>query len=57
VKFFRVSSRVEWLNGEQTNISKTISVLIIRTMTWLDQPTKMLTKGGVLLWALGIVPC
>jgi hypothetical protein len=35
VKFFHVISWVEWLNGEQTNVSRTISLLIIRAVTWL----------------------
>jgi hypothetical protein len=35
VKFFWVISRVEWLNGEQANISRTISSLILRVMTQL----------------------
>jgi hypothetical protein len=33
VKFFWVISRVEWLNGEQTNVSRTISVLTLRVVT------------------------
>jgi len=35
VKFFRVIRRVYWLTGEQTNVSRTISVLILRVVTWL----------------------
>jgi len=35
MKFFRVISQVMWLNGEQTNDSRTISVLIHSVVTWL----------------------
>jgi hypothetical protein len=37
LKFFKVIGRVKWLYGEQTNVSKTISVLILRVVTWLDE--------------------
>jgi len=57
VKFFRVISWVEWLNGEQTNVSRTISVLLLRVVKSLYQPTKRLTKGGVLRRTPGVVPC
>jgi hypothetical protein len=29
-KFYRAISRVRWLSGEQTSVSKTISVLVLR---------------------------
>jgi hypothetical protein len=32
-KYPRASSRLSWLNGEYTNVSSTISVLVIREMT------------------------
>jgi hypothetical protein len=32
IKFSRVSSRVKWLNGEKTNASMTISVLVLRVL-------------------------
>jgi hypothetical protein len=35
VKFFQVISQVKWVNGEQTNMSRTISVLIFSVVTWL----------------------
>jgi F420-0:gamma-glutamyl ligase len=35
VKFFQVITQVEWLNSEQTNMLKTISVLILRVVMWL----------------------
>jgi hypothetical protein len=34
MKFFRAISRVKWLSGEQTNVSKTISVLVLRVLVW-----------------------
>jgi hypothetical protein len=30
MKFSRAISQVKWLSGEQTNVSKTISVLVLR---------------------------
>jgi hypothetical protein len=30
IKFSRAISRVNWLSGEKTNVSKTISVLVLR---------------------------
>jgi hypothetical protein len=39
VKFFLVIRQVEWLNSEQTNVSRTISVLILRVVTdWIPNP-------------------
>jgi hypothetical protein len=35
MKFSRAIRRVKWLSGEQTNISKTISVLVLRLLVWL----------------------
>jgi hypothetical protein len=35
MKFSRAISRVKWLRGEKTNVSKTISVLIFRVLVWL----------------------
>jgi hypothetical protein len=32
MKFSRAISRVKWLSGEQTNVSKTISVLVLRVL-------------------------
>jgi hypothetical protein len=34
MKFSRAISRVKWLSGEQTNVSKTISVLNLRVLVW-----------------------
>jgi hypothetical protein len=34
MKFSRAISRVKWLSGEKTNVSKTISVLVL----WVDLP-------------------
>jgi hypothetical protein len=33
--FSRAISRVEWLSGEKTNVSKTISVLVLRGLVRL----------------------
>jgi hypothetical protein len=33
--FSRAISRVKWLSGEKTNVSKIISVLVIRVLVWL----------------------
>jgi hypothetical protein len=35
MKFTRAISRVKWLRGERTNVSKTISVLVLRVLLWL----------------------
>jgi hypothetical protein len=35
MKFSRAISRVTWLSGEKTNVSKTISVLVLRVLVWL----------------------
>jgi len=32
MKFSRPISRVKWLSGEKTNVSKTISVLVLRVL-------------------------
>jgi hypothetical protein len=32
MKFSRAISRVKWLSGEQTNVSKTIFVLVLRVL-------------------------
>jgi hypothetical protein len=45
MKFSRAISRVKWLSGEQTSVSKTISVLVLRvfeTLVWL--PLNHLTR-------------
>jgi hypothetical protein len=34
MKFSRTISRVKLLSGEQTNVSKTISVLVLRVLVW-----------------------
>jgi hypothetical protein len=34
MKFSRAISQVKWLSGEQTNVSKTISVLVLRVLVW-----------------------
>jgi hypothetical protein len=35
LKFSRAISRVKWLSGDKTNVSKTISVLVFRVLVWL----------------------
>jgi hypothetical protein len=48
VKFFRVISRIEWFNGEQTNVFRTISVLILRVVTdWIPSHPKELHCNGL----------
>jgi hypothetical protein len=32
MKFSRAINRVKWLNGEKSNVSKTISVLVLRVL-------------------------
>jgi hypothetical protein len=34
MKFFQAISWVKWLDGEETNILKTISVLALRVLIW-----------------------
>jgi hypothetical protein len=36
IKFSQSTSWVKWFKGEKTNISKTISVLILRVLIWLE---------------------
>jgi hypothetical protein len=50
IKSSRATSRVKWLKHENNDVSRTISVLVLRVLKWLksNQPTKKLTKGGVL---------
>jgi hypothetical protein len=36
MKFSRAISRVKWLSGEQTNVWKTISFLVLRVLVWLE---------------------
>jgi hypothetical protein len=36
MNFSRAISRVKWLSGEKTNVSKTISVLALRVLVWQD---------------------
>jgi hypothetical protein len=34
MKFSWAISQVKWLSSEQTNVSKTISVLVLRVLVW-----------------------
>jgi hypothetical protein len=36
MKFSQAISQVKWLNREKTNISKTISVLVLRMLIWIS---------------------
>jgi hypothetical protein len=36
IKFSQATSRVRWLKGKKTNISRTISILILRVLMWLE---------------------
>jgi hypothetical protein len=36
IKYARATSRVNWLSGEETNVSKTISVLVFRVLMYLE---------------------
>jgi len=36
MKFSQAISRVKWLNGEKTNVSKFISVLVLRVPIWVS---------------------
>jgi hypothetical protein len=38
MKFSRAISRAKWLSGEKTNVSKTISVLVLNHLTRLIAP-------------------
>jgi len=35
MKFSRAISRVKWLSGEKNNVSKSVSVLVLRVLVWL----------------------
>jgi hypothetical protein len=37
MKFSWAISQVKWLSGEQTDISKTISILILRVLVWPEE--------------------
>jgi hypothetical protein len=39
IKFSRATSRVKWLNDEKTNVSRTISILVLRVLKWLESPS------------------
>jgi hypothetical protein len=39
IKSSRATGRVKLLNGEKTNISRTISVLVLRVLKWLEFPS------------------
>jgi hypothetical protein len=39
IKSSQATSRVKWLNGEKTNISRTISALVLRVLKWLEFPS------------------
>jgi hypothetical protein len=36
IKFSRATSRVRWLKGKKTNVSRTISVLVLGVLMWLS---------------------
>jgi hypothetical protein len=38
MKFSRAISRIKWLSGEQTNVSKTVFVLVFRVLVWQTEP-------------------
>jgi hypothetical protein len=44
MKFSRAVSRVKWLSGEKTNVSKTISVLVLRVSSPLNQLTRLIAR-------------
>jgi len=35
MKFARAISRVKWLNGEKSNVSKTVSAFVPRVLIWM----------------------
>jgi len=44
MKFSRAISRAIWLSGENTNVSKTISLLVLRILVWQWLGKNILTK-------------
>jgi hypothetical protein len=38
IKYPRAISRVNWLSDDETNVSRTISVLVFRVMKYRDGP-------------------
>jgi hypothetical protein len=36
IKYSRATSRVSWLSGKKNNFSRTISVLVFRVLTYLE---------------------
>jgi hypothetical protein len=39
IKSSRATSRVKWLKHEETNVSRSIAVLVLRVLKWLKLPT------------------
>jgi hypothetical protein len=56
MKFSWAISRVKWLSGEKTNVSKTSSVLVLRVLVWLWLGKNILSNlylsGGRVQWPL-----
>jgi hypothetical protein len=38
-KSSQATSHVKWLNGEKISVSRTISVLVLRVLKWLEFPS------------------
>jgi hypothetical protein len=49
MKFSRAISWVKWLSGEKSDVSKTISVLVLRALVWLRTRTEMVFETLVFL--------
>jgi hypothetical protein len=48
IKYAQATSRVNWLSGEETNVSKTISVLVFRVLMYLEnQYMSVLTQQAL----------
>jgi hypothetical protein len=53
MKFSQAISQVKWLNGEKTNVLKTISVLVLRLLIWIwlgTQPVLFIPVWALCSW-------
>jgi len=54
MKFSRAISRVKWLSREKTNVSKTISVLVLRVLAPLYHLTQLIARENFMIAFLPI---
>jgi hypothetical protein len=47
IKFSRATICIKWLIGEKTNVSRTISVLVLRVLKWLGVHIRPGARAGI----------